>query len=66
MKSWQEIERELIRLEQRADVLTKYRDHCATIGDHHGVQDAASDLREIEAVDTALRWTRDECEKVGV
>ena len=56
---------ELRHLVARRVVLLTYRDECARIGDHHGVQDAASDLRELEAAEAALRWVLGERETLG-
>jgi hypothetical protein len=52
-------------LEKRRDVMLKYRDECARIADHHGVQDVSSDLRELDAAEAALRWVLGERETLG-
>ena len=49
----------------RRGTLVAYRDACARIEDHHGVQEAASDLREIAAVEATLRWMSGEREVLG-
>jgi hypothetical protein len=45
--------------------MLKYRDECARIADHHGVQDVSSDLRELDAAEAALRWVLGERETLG-
>lgn len=52
-------------LAARRAVLLTYRDECARIADHHGVQDASSDLRELDACEAALRWVLGERDALG-
>lgn len=59
------IENQLRKLGQRRVTLLAYRDECARIADHHGVQDASSDLRELDAAEAALRWVLGERETLG-
>ena len=66
MKTTNEIQAIRMRLQRRADALDTYRLHCMQIKDHHGVQDASSDLREIVAVDNALLWVLGLAADVGV
>lgn len=60
-----EVTQALVAISWRRRALLCYRDECARIGDHHGVQDASSDLRELDAVEAALRWVRGERETLG-
>ena len=53
------------QLGDRRETLLTYREHCARIADHHGVQDASSDLRELDAAEAALRWVLGERETLG-
>lgn len=55
----------LTAIVHRRQILLSYRDECARIGDHHGVQDASSDLRELDAAEAALRWVLGERETLG-
>lgn len=55
----------LLAIAGRRKTLLAYRDECARIGDHHGVQDASSDLRELDAAEAALRWVLGERGNVG-
>lgn len=43
------------RLISRRDLLKQYLVECVRIEDWHGVQDAASDLREVDAELSAVR-----------
>ncbi len=54
-----------VQLVRRRGILLAYRDECARIADHHGVQDASSDLRELDAAEAALRWVLGERETLG-
>lgn len=65
MRSESELRAMQKHLSERAYALTLYRDQCVRIRDHHGVQDASSDLRELEAVDDALEWVLGERETLG-
>ena len=56
MRSEEEIHAALTALGKREEALLVYRNECIRIEDHHGVQDASSDLREIEMVHGALFW----------
>lgn len=58
----QEITEAISRIGVRKLILEDYRDTCIAIADHHGVQDASSDLREVEAVLSAFAWIRGEGE----
>lgn len=44
------------QLERHRETYLNYRRVCIDNGDHHGVQDASSDLREIEAKIEVLKW----------
>lgn len=61
----EDIAQERLRMAGRHDALVAYRDHCVMIDDHHGVQDASSDLRELDAAEAALRWVLGERETLG-
>lgn len=50
---------------RRREALKDYRNHCLRIEDHHGVQDASSDLRELDAVEAALEWVLEARESLG-
>lgn len=65
MRRLEELVPALSWLNARREVLLKYRDECARIADHHGVQDASSDLRELDAAEAALRWVLGERETLG-
>lgn len=65
MRSSGELHVALAHLHERRDILARYRDQCIRIDDHHGVQDASSDLREVDAVEDALRWVLGERGNVG-
>ena len=56
MRSERELGEARKALGERAYALPLYRDQCIRTRDHHGVQDACSDLRELEAAESALEW----------
>lgn len=66
MRNQNEINDEILRLISRQEALYTYREHCIRIDDHHGVQDASSDLREIVTAINTLRWVVGAEEKIGV
>jgi hypothetical protein len=65
LRSRLELTQRLGWMNARRTVLLKYRDECARIADHHGVQDVSSDLRELDAAEAALRWVLGERETLG-
>lgn len=66
MRPYTDIHDERLRLIGRLDGLLTYRAGRLEVGDHHGVQDASSDLRDVEAAIGALEWVMGWREKVGV
>jgi hypothetical protein len=65
MRSRDEAMLAVAALDRRRTTMLAYRDECARIADHHGVQDASSDLRELDAAEAALRWVLGERETLG-
>ena len=59
------IEVQLHKLRHRRDVLQAYAESRMEIADRHGVQDAMSDLREMDAAIAALEWAMGDREEVG-
>jgi len=64
-RGYAELTTALLDVAGRRRALLTYRDECARIADHHGVQDASSDLRELDACEAALRWVLGERETLG-
>lgn len=59
------VEQKLRDLARRHATLLAYRNECIRIDDHHGVQDASSDLRELEAAEAALSWVLGTIERLN-
>lgn len=56
MKLAEVISLQMAVLKRQRDVYVQYRQVCLDNRNHHGVQDASSDLREIEAQLEILKW----------
>lgn len=56
MRRIEEVEFRMHDIENHIQVYKDYRQVCLENNDHHGVQDASSDLRELEAKIEVLKW----------
>lgn len=65
MKTEQEIRDEVRHLRKRGMTMAAYAESRMEIADRHGVQDAMSDLREIEAAIAALDWVLGDRTDIG-
>ena len=60
MKTVKELNQRIAQLQDQYEVYELYREVCLTNNDHHGVQDASSDLRELESQIAELQWVLEE------
>jgi len=56
MRSVEEIKRKVEEVEENIEILTTYLHSRIKQFDWHGIQDAASDIRDSEAALQVLRW----------
>jgi hypothetical protein len=65
MREVAQITDQFAAMSKRRDVLAEYLRECLRTDDLHGVQDAASDLREVDAAMAALDWALGKRETLG-
>ena len=56
MKGWEDVHVKLVAARARRQLFLEYAQDQLRARDHHGVADAAMDLREIEQEIDTLKW----------
>lgn len=64
MRTTEEIDLALCHLRSRRDILEQYATMKFETKDRHGVQDAESDLRELDSMIAVLEWAQGKSDKI--